>query len=121
MLHQVPVHSVESAIRLVRRALRQRTVRSTDANARSSRSHGVLQLLLEQSSSDAAAPVLRARLSLVDLAGSERVSGERSLLLDNQAATPPQPSLSTFTPPPPSTLSPPPPSPASSTGARWPR
>ena len=43
-----------------------------------------LQLLLEQSSADAAAPVLRARLSLVDLAGSERVSGERALTLDRQ-------------------------------------
>ena len=81
---KVPVHTAEGAMRLVRRALRQRTVRSTDMNTRSSRSHGVLQLLLEQSSSDAAAPVLRARLSLVDLAGSERVSGERSLTLDKQ-------------------------------------
>ena len=83
-LTEVPVHSAEGAMRLVRRALRQRTVRSTDMNARSSRSHGVLQLLLEQSSADAAAPVLRARLSLVDLAGSERVSGERALSLDKQ-------------------------------------
>ena len=83
-LTEVPVHSVEGAMRLVRKALRQRTVRSTDMNARSSRSHGVLQLLLEQSSADAAAPVLRARLSLVDLAGSERVSGERALNLDRQ-------------------------------------
>ena len=83
-LTEVPVHSAEGAMRLVRRALRQRTVRSTDMNARSSRSHGVLQLLLEQSSTDASAPVLRARLSLVDLAGSERVSGERSLTLDKQ-------------------------------------
>ena len=61
---------------LVRRALRGRAVRATDMNARSSRSHGVLQLLLEQSPTDArVGAALRARLSFVDLAGSERVSG----------------------------------------------
>ena len=83
-LTEVPVHSAEGAARLVRRALRCRSVRSTDMNARSSRSHGVLQLLLEQSAPDAGGHVLRARLSFVDLAGSERVSGGRALTLERQ-------------------------------------
>jgi hypothetical protein len=48
-LAEVPLHSAAAALILVRRALRRRAVRSTDANARSSRSHAVLQLLIETS------------------------------------------------------------------------
>ena len=76
-LSEVPVHQAHQAMSLVRRALRNRAVRQTDMNARSSRSHAVLQLVLEQAPSATAngAPLRaqRARLNLVDLAGSERV------------------------------------------------
>ena len=79
-LSEVPVHTIGQALALVRRALRGRAVRQTDMNSRSSRSHAVLQLLLEQAPS-ASTPggtkknslAVRARLNLVDLAGSERV------------------------------------------------
>lgn len=77
-LSEVPVHTIGQALALVRRALRGRHVRQTDMNARSSRSHAVLQVLLEQAPSAgatgaaAAAKAVRAKLNLVDLAGSER-------------------------------------------------
>ena len=109
-LTEVPVHSADGAHRLVRKALRRRAVRSTEMNARSSRSHGVLQLLLEQSSPDAAGPILRARLSFVDLAGSERVKSlgpelGRQHMREMAAINVPPP------PPPPPPPSPPPPPP----------
>jgi hypothetical protein len=56
-LSEVPVHSVGQALALVRRALRGRAVRSTDMNTRSSRSHAVLQLLIEQAPHASAAPL----------------------------------------------------------------
>ena len=77
-LSEVPIHTVGQALALVRRALRGRAVRQTDMNSRSSRSHAVLQLLLEQAPGGGLAAgsgkkAMRARLNLVDLAGSERV------------------------------------------------
>eukprot|EP00966_Prymnesium_polylepis_P136284 3148989-Prymnesium_polylepis.1 len=47
-LSEVPTHSVDHAFALVRRALRSRSVRQTEMNERSSRSHAVLQLLIER-------------------------------------------------------------------------
>ena len=43
-LTEVPLHDAAAAVALIRRALRMRAIRATDANARSSRSHAVLQL-----------------------------------------------------------------------------
>ena len=48
-LSEVPTHSVDHAFALVRRALRSRSVRQTEMNERSSRSHAVLQLVIEGS------------------------------------------------------------------------
>ena len=87
-LTEVPVHHVTQALALVRRALRGRASRQTDMNQRSSRSHAVLQLTLEQASlAGSPSPggrdanrtvnaVLSAKLNLVDLAGSERMASE---------------------------------------------
>ena len=79
-LSEVPVHHVGQALTLVRRALRGRAVRQTDMNSRSSRSHAVLQLVIEMAPAAQAhggggggGGATRARLNLVDLAGSERM------------------------------------------------
>lgn len=86
--------SSEEVVALVNRGNRQRAVRSTRANETSSRSHAVLQLVIEsrkkqsvggEEDDDASrgeataatapsAQVCRSKLFLVDLAGSERVS-----------------------------------------------
>ena len=87
-LTEVPVLSPAHAARLVEKALRERAVRCTDGNARSSRSHAVLQLTIEQEDAPrgqtvdegaGAAPrsALRSVLRLVDHAGSERVTAMR--------------------------------------------
>ena len=83
-LTEVPVHHVTQALALVRRALRGRASRQTDMNQRSSRSHAVLQLTLEQASlagspspgGRGANRTVCAKLNLVDLAGSERMASE---------------------------------------------
>ena len=55
---------------LLQRGNRRRTTEPTAANETSSRSHAVLQVLVEQTSDDG--ETILSKLSLVDLAGSER-------------------------------------------------
>jgi centromeric protein E len=106
-LSEVPTHSVSQAFALIRRALRSRSVRQTEMNERSSRSHAVLQLLLERVSGDASdtddggdgdgdgdggggggrgGHATRAKLSLVDLAGSERIQSVEAAALETCGA-----------------------------------
>lgn len=69
--------SWKEVMTLVDRGLRHRASRATKANEKSSRSHAVLQLVIQtrHSSSDAhEAEVAKSKLFLVDLAGSERVA-----------------------------------------------
>ncbi|KAL1530050.1 hypothetical protein AB1Y20_000972 [Prymnesium parvum] len=101
-LSEVPTHSVDHAFALIRRALRSRSVRQTEMNERSSRSHAVLQLVLERVGAEegegpsgggefssrsgarhGARRAIRARLNLVDLAGSERVGPATAPMLSS--------------------------------------
>merc|ERR1719245_185003 len=61
---------------LLHQANRQRTTEATGANVTSSRSHAVLQVVVEQREKSAAivAQVHVGKLSMIDLAGSERAS-----------------------------------------------
>lgn len=74
-LSEFRVTSVDEALRFLRLGNRNRTIRATEYNEKSSRSHAVLQLSVEVESrgmESAATIIRRAKLNLVDLAGSEK-------------------------------------------------
>lgn len=69
----VKVTSAQSLMKILRRGNKHRTVRQTEMNQKSSRSHTILQLSVEQKVNRGDKAVLiRSKLNLVDLAGSER-------------------------------------------------
>ncbi|KAK2860765.1 hypothetical protein Q7C36_004931 [Tachysurus vachellii] len=65
-LQEMPVSSVEDVIRMIEKGSACRTSGQTFANANSSRSHAVLQVILRRHK------LLHGKFSLVDLAGNER-------------------------------------------------
>ncbi|KAJ0403080.1 hypothetical protein P43SY_009147 [Pythium insidiosum] len=74
-LSEFRVTSLEETMKLLRQGNRNRAIRATEYNERSSRSHALLQLSAEVESRGAEGPttiIRRAKLNLVDLAGSEK-------------------------------------------------
>uniref|UniRef100_UPI00358F1CF8 kinesin-like protein KIF2A n=1 Tax=Myxine glutinosa TaxID=7769 RepID=UPI00358F1CF8 len=65
-LHEKQVSSVEDVMQLIRQANKSRAAGQTAANAQSSRSHAVFQIILRKSAK------LHGKFSLIDLAGNER-------------------------------------------------
>lgn len=71
----VKVKSYKSVFQLIAKGNRNRAVRHTEMNQASSRSHAILQLVVEQwPHGGADGTVIRSKLNFVDLAGSERWS-----------------------------------------------
>ncbi|KAG2443483.1 hypothetical protein HXX76_001836 [Chlamydomonas incerta] len=69
----VKVKSYKSVYQLIAKGNRNRAVRHTEMNQASSRSHAILQLVVEQwPNGGADGTVIRSKLNFVDLAGSER-------------------------------------------------
>jgi hypothetical protein len=68
--------SVDAIMELLQRGNKNRTTEPTAANVTSSRSHAILQVIVEQSErgQGAATNIQIGKLSLIDLAGSERAS-----------------------------------------------
>jgi kinesin family protein 18/19 len=75
-LSEVMVTSPSDVINLIRNGNKRRTCEATMANETSSRSHAVLQIIVEyrDKASGADAEIISGKLSLIDLAGSERAS-----------------------------------------------
>eukprot|EP00762_Andalucia_godoyi_P004697 ANDGO_03650.mRNA.1 Kinesin-like protein 5 len=75
-LSQVTPSDADEVLRLLEEGNRNRTQHPTEANATSSRSHAVLQIIIEQQdrASGIKTDVRYAKLSLIDLAGSERAA-----------------------------------------------
>ncbi|RLN20455.1 hypothetical protein BBO99_00006281 [Phytophthora kernoviae] len=74
-LSEFRVTSVQETLQLLKAGNRNRTIRSTSFNEKSSRSHALLQLSVEVESrgmESATTIIRRAKLDLVDLAGSEK-------------------------------------------------
>ncbi|RLN92104.1 hypothetical protein BBJ28_00016714 [Nothophytophthora sp. Chile5] len=74
-LSEFRVTSLQETLQLLKMGNRNRTIRSTECNEKSSRSHALLQLSIEVESrglESATTIIRRAKLSLVDLAGSEK-------------------------------------------------
>jgi kinesin family protein 18/19 len=73
-LSSKPAKNADEVMSLLRFGNANRRTHATDANATSSRSHAVLQLLMRQewSNSKGKAVVRESRVNLIDLAGSER-------------------------------------------------
>mmetsp|Transcript_35940 Transcript_35940/g.84152 ORF Transcript_35940/g.84152 Transcript_35940/m.84152 type:complete len:1011 (+) Transcript_35940:208-3240(+) len=70
------LESAEEIMSLLHQANKHRTTEATGANVTSSRSHAVLQVIVEQRdrTADVVAQVNVGKLSMIDLAGSERAS-----------------------------------------------
>jgi kinesin family protein 18/19 len=75
-LTEYTVNNSEELLKLVLRGNKKRTMAATSANQFSSRSHAILQILVE--SFNPSGLITTAKLSLVDLAGSERASTAES-------------------------------------------
>ena len=72
-LRRLNVHSAEKIFQLLREGNQRRRTESTDANAESSRSHAVLEIVVRRSDKNHYAKnVYTGKLALVDLAGAER-------------------------------------------------
>ncbi|KAG0625210.1 hypothetical protein M758_2G036500 [Ceratodon purpureus] len=74
-LKRIKVSSAEKILELLTQGNNRRKTESTDANATSSRSHAVLEIMVKRKQRNHyRAQTLRGKLALVDLAGSERAS-----------------------------------------------
>eukprot|EP01022_Parablepharisma_sp_SALTPOND_P024419 TRINITY_DN53_c0_g1_i2.p2 TRINITY_DN53_c0_g1~~TRINITY_DN53_c0_g1_i2.p2 ORF type:complete len:1067 (-),score=116.09 TRINITY_DN53_c0_g1_i2:2428-5628(-) len=73
-LTEYVVHNSKELLQLVLKGNEKRTMAATSVNQFSSRSHAILQIMLESSDSKSITTVTTAKLSLVDLAGSERAA-----------------------------------------------
>jgi len=71
-LKRFHANNVEEFMKLVKRAIEARITESTNANAQSSRSHCILQVLIKQNHFTTNVGRI-SKLNLIDLAGSERV------------------------------------------------
>ena len=67
-LKELPVYSAEDVMKLIKLGSLQRTAGTTSANANSSRSHAVFQIILKQGRKEE----VYGKISLIDLAGNER-------------------------------------------------
>ncbi len=77
---ELTVTSCKDIMQLLRRGNRNRTTEATNANETSSRSHAILQVLVEYKDklTGLEAEIKIGKLSLIDLAGSERASANFS-------------------------------------------
>lgn len=66
-------------LELMKRGEKNRIIRTTSMNVKSSRSHTIFQILLESSNADKKGNFKKARLNLCDLAGSEKVNKFESM------------------------------------------
>lgn len=75
-ISEIMVTSPKEVINLIRNGNKRRTCEATMANETSSRSHAVLQIIIEYRDKAAGteAEIISGKLSLIDLAGSERAS-----------------------------------------------
>ncbi|SBS92872.1 kinesin-8, putative [Plasmodium malariae] len=75
-IYEVSTTSVEEIMELIHTGNRNRTQEPTDANKTSSRSHGVLQVIVEETEKGQGVyqQTKRGKLCVIDLAGSERAS-----------------------------------------------
>ncbi|CAK9863173.1 unnamed protein product [Sphagnum jensenii] len=74
-LKRIQVTTAEKILELLTQGNARRKTESTDANATSSRSHAVLEIIVKRKQRNQyRSQILRGKLALVDLAGSERAS-----------------------------------------------
>lgn len=72
-LTEFQVEKISDCLNLMRQGEKNRFIRETSMNAKSSRSHTIFQVLVEATKSDANGNYTKARLNLCDLAGSEKI------------------------------------------------
>uniref|UniRef100_A0A0R3RWU4 Kinesin-like protein n=1 Tax=Elaeophora elaphi TaxID=1147741 RepID=A0A0R3RWU4_9BILA len=80
-LQEVPVHDEDDVIELIKKGTVVRTAGTTSANANSSRSHAVFQIILRKKTEKGLGRVW-GKFSLIDLAGNER--GVDTINMDRQ-------------------------------------
>jgi Kinesin motor domain len=63
----------------MQRGERNRFIRSTSSNVKSSRSHTIFQLIVESTRADGSGNLQKAKLNLCDLAGSEKMKKDEDI------------------------------------------
>lgn len=82
-LTEFQVENFGDCLKLMREGQKNRFVRQTTMNAKSSRSHTIFQILVESTASDVNGNYIKARLNLCDLAGSEKIHKGENLQNDH--------------------------------------
>ena len=78
-LSEYVVQNGYDCLMLLKRGERNRITRCTKMNIHSSRSHTILQFLLESEKVDENGMIKRAKLNLGDLAGSEKIDKDQTM------------------------------------------
>ena len=73
-LTEYAVNHYYECIQLMKRGEKNRFIRQTSMNAKSSRSHTIFQLHIETSKADKKGVLRRSKVNLCDLAGSEKIN-----------------------------------------------
>lgn len=82
-LAQYAITHYLDCLELMKRGEKNRFIRQTSMNAKSSRSHTIFQILLQSTHPDAKGYFRKARLNLCDLAGSEKVNKSEDMNSDH--------------------------------------
>ncbi|CAD8100499.1 unnamed protein product [Paramecium primaurelia] len=78
-LTEYAVNNLYDCLTLMKRGEKNRMIRQTTMNLKSSRSHTIFQLLIETSKADSGGQLLRSKINLCDLAGSEKINKQDSM------------------------------------------
>ena len=73
-LTEYAVNNYHDCLTLMKRGERNRMVRQTTMNLKSSRSHTIFQLIIETNKVDHKGTLFKSKINLCDLAGSEKVN-----------------------------------------------
>ncbi|KAM3129091.1 hypothetical protein pb186bvf_018803 [Paramecium bursaria] len=78
-LTEYAVNNFYDCISLMKRGEKNRMIRQTTMNLKSSRSHTIFQLIIEQTKADANGNLTKAKINLCDLAGSEKINKQEDM------------------------------------------
>jgi len=83
-LEQLEINSVQAVLNCLRVGIQNRATGSTNANAKSSRSHSIFQLKLVQADPKNSKKTIISQLKIIDLAGSEKFAISKDLTAEEK-------------------------------------
>jgi len=79
-LSEYAVSNFQDCLKLMQRGEKNRFIRHTSNNVKSSRSHTIFQLIVESTKADASGNLQKAKFNLCDLAGSEKLKKSEDIV-----------------------------------------